>query len=208
MGIIGIYNYTIILTFIGVASAITGMTFALSGHPARAILCLLICGVCDMFDGKIARTRKRTRFEESYGIQLDSLCDVVCFGVLPAIIGYSIGLSKWYCIPILVFYVLAAITRLAFFNVQEELRKAEGKSVKRTYYTGLPVTNSAIIFAFVYGLRLIIGESIYLVVYAVALILVALAFIAKVRVVKVGPRGLAVLFAIGVVELILMLCLK
>ena len=57
-------------------------------------------------------------------------------------------------------------------------------------------------------MRLIIGESIYLVVYAVALILVALAFIAKVRVVKVGPRGLAVLFAIGVVELILMLCLK
>ena len=77
---IGYYNYTVVLTYISLASSVFGMTQAIHGRFKTAILCLAISGLCDMFDGKIARTKKdRTEDEKAFGIQIDSLCDVVCF---------------------------------------------------------------------------------------------------------------------------------
>ena len=54
--LIGFYNYTVILTYIGLISSVYGMTEALDGHFTKAIACLVISGICDMLDGKIART--------------------------------------------------------------------------------------------------------------------------------------------------------
>ena len=57
-----------------------------------------------MFDGKIARTKKnRTEDEKRFGIQIDSLCDVVCFGVFPIVLCYELGMTHFYSIPILNF---------------------------------------------------------------------------------------------------------
>ena len=57
--------------------------FAVNGHLHLGVMCLAISGLCDMFDGKIARTKKnRTEVEKRFGIQIDSLSDIVCFGVL------------------------------------------------------------------------------------------------------------------------------
>ena len=54
---IGFYNYTVILTYIGLASAITGIYIAMDGrHILFSVIALMIAGLCDMFDGKIART--------------------------------------------------------------------------------------------------------------------------------------------------------
>ena len=53
----------------------------------------VLCGVTDMFDGKVASTMKRNEAEKAFGIQIDSLCDLISFGVLPLAIGYGIGLS-------------------------------------------------------------------------------------------------------------------
>ena len=86
---ISFYNYTVILTYISLVSSVIGMLLAcgLCGgepRPTYAIICLMVSGLCDMFDGKIARTKKdRTDDEKKFGIQIDSLCDAVCFGVLP-----------------------------------------------------------------------------------------------------------------------------
>ena len=67
---------------------------SLNGHLDLAVLCLALSGLCDMFDGKIARTKKdRTEIEKRFGIQIDSLCDVVCFGVFPAMICYCLGVN-------------------------------------------------------------------------------------------------------------------
>ena len=56
---IGFYNYTVILTYIGLASAVTGIYFAMEGkYVIVSVIALLIAGLCDMFDGKIARTKK------------------------------------------------------------------------------------------------------------------------------------------------------
>ena len=94
--VVGFYNYTVLLTYFGVVSAIAGIGLAMYDRTSMAIVCLMISGFCDLFDGSIARTRQRTENEKKFGIQIDSLADLVCFGVLPVAIGYSIGLTKWF----------------------------------------------------------------------------------------------------------------
>ena len=86
---IGIYNYTVVLTYIGMLSGFAGITFAMHDNLHSALICLVIAGVCDMFDGKIASTMDRTQREKRFGIQIDSLSDLISFGVLPAVIVVS-----------------------------------------------------------------------------------------------------------------------
>lgn len=135
---IGFYNYTVILTYMGLASSLIGIYLAMSGsHITMAVIALMISGLCDMFDGKVARTRKRTDDEKKFGIQIDSLCDLICFGLLPAAIGYSVGMNKFYHIAIMIFFTLAALIRLAYFNVAEESRQVRTSEARREY-EGLP----------------------------------------------------------------------
>ena len=86
---IGFYNYTVILTYLGTLSGFLGITFAFNEKPLIALICLIFAGLCDMFDGKVASTKQRTQQEKRFGIQIDSLSDVICFGVLPAVIVYQ-----------------------------------------------------------------------------------------------------------------------
>ena len=105
-------------------------------------------GLCDMFDGRIARTKKnRTAEQKGFGIQIDSLCDIVAFGILPAVITIVVCGSVWYAVLIAALYVLAGLIRLAYFNVTEELRQQETDECRKTY-TGLPITSAALIFPF------------------------------------------------------------
>ena len=84
-GLIGVYDYTVILTYMSLLSATFGMVQATRGHYTLAVLCVLFAGICDAFDGAVARTKKnRTEDEKNFGIQLDSLCDVISFGFFPA----------------------------------------------------------------------------------------------------------------------------
>ncbi|MEZ4508362.1 MAG: CDP-alcohol phosphatidyltransferase family protein [Eubacteriales bacterium] len=111
---VGFYNYTVILTYFGVVSAVLGIGLSMYGHTSMAIVCLMISGFCDLFDSSIARTKMRTDDEKKFGIQIDSLADMICFGVLPVAIGFSIGLTHWYEAVALIIYVLAALIRLAY----------------------------------------------------------------------------------------------
>lgn len=141
---IGFYDYTVILTYIGFASGVTGMFCASTRHLRLAVFFLAFSGLCDMFDGKIARTKKnRTDDEKSFGIQIDSLCDVVCFGVLPIQICFKLGMKHIYSMIILILYGLAGVIRLGYFNVMEAKRQSE-TSENRKYYQGLPITSMAI----------------------------------------------------------------
>ena len=107
---LGFYDYTVVLTYISLVISVFGMTRALAGDFKVAILCLALSGLCDMFDGKIARTKKdRTEDEKKFGIQIDSLCDVVCFGVFPALICYCLGMDRIPGIIILCLYCVVGI---------------------------------------------------------------------------------------------------
>lgn len=190
MKFIGFYNYTVILTYISLVSSVLGIKFAYDGRVGLAVCCLAFSGICDMFDGAIARTKKdRTEDQKNFGIQLDSLCDVICFGVLPAIILYFLGIDSIVGIAMLIFYVLCAVIRLAFFNVLETKRqKSEGGCTKA--YRGLPVTSAAIILPFFFLLGLFLPDKVMIVIYYILPVLVGLAFITDFRVPKLDVSRL------------------
>ncbi|MBQ8639684.1 MAG: CDP-alcohol phosphatidyltransferase family protein [Lachnospiraceae bacterium] len=143
---IGVYDYTVVLTYISLASSIIGMFLAMNMKIGLAVGCLALSGFLDMFDGKVARTKKdRTELEKNFGIQIDSLCDVICFGVLPVIICYQMGMRSLIGIAVLVMYCLCGMIRLGYFNVVEEMRQKE-TSENRKYYQGLPITSISVLF--------------------------------------------------------------
>lgn len=225
---IGVYDYTVILTYLSLLSAGCGIVISLTGagHPYFGMFFLLFCGLCDAFDGKVARTKEdRTQLEMNYGIQIDSLSDVVAFGVLPACIGAammwrsplfndlfdSLGrpfglILRFVLLAVLVLYILAAVIRLAYFNVTEEERqKTEGGT--RKYYTGLPVTSASIIFPVILILQHIIPADITP-LYFVFAILTGFAFLAKFSVRKPSLRGILILVGIGALEGALMILFR
>ena len=195
MKLVGFYNYTVWLTYAGAAAAVCGIFFSAGGHPFWGVICLLFAGATDMFDGKIASTMKRNEAEKNFGIQIDSLCDLISFGVLPVAIGYGLGLSGGFFFVSAVLYIICAIIRLAYFNVDEIMRQKNENGSRKTYY-GLPVTAAAMLLPLIYGLKDLLGAAL-LPVYQVALFAVAAAFILKFKIRK--PRGAAlwVIFALG-----------
>lgn len=149
---IGFYDYTVILTYMSLVSAIGGIALVTSDHPILATFCLMFCGMCDMFDGKVARSKKnRTQDEKSFGIQIDSLVDVVAFGALPGIMTIELCGHSWYAYIISALFVLAGVIRLAYYNVTEELRQKDTDEVRKNY-SGLPITSSSLIFPFFFCL--------------------------------------------------------
>lgn len=89
----------------------------------------------DFFDGKVARWRNKSSL---MGQELDSLADLISFGVAPATVGFSIGFQTWVDQLILSFYVLSGLTRLARFNVTVAMLPKD-KTGKSKYFEGTPV---------------------------------------------------------------------
>ena len=203
---IGFYDYTVILTYISFASSISGIFLATRGHFNWAIFCLAFSGLCDMFDGKIARTKKnRTEDEKRFGIQIDSLCDVVCFGVFPIVLCYELGMTHFYSIPILIFYGLAGVIRLGYFNVMEEKRQQETDE-KRKYYQGLPITSIAVILPFLYAISNLCQDN-FEIVLSLAMLLTGLLFVINFKFPKPNNKQLTVLIiVVAAVVLYLLFC--
>ena len=192
---IGFYSYTVVLTYLGLASAAMGMILTFQGFAKYALFCLAFSGLCDMFDGKVARLKKdRTEDEKRFGIQIDSLCDVVCFGAFPMILCYSIGMRGPAGISILVFYLIAGVIRLAFFNVMEEKRQDETDEARK-YYQGLPITSIAIILPLLCTLRPLLGHR-FLSELHICILSVGLLFIINFPLRKPGWKMLTLLVAI------------
>lgn len=145
---IGFYHYGVILTYLSLAAAIVGICFSVGGnrdaYPEVGVICLLISGICDAFDGAVARTRKnRTREDRMFGERIDSLADLIAFGVAPAMIGFGMQINRWFYIPVYIIFVLCGLIRLAYFDVTEQIRTEDPNCGKRTYYEGMPITNVA-----------------------------------------------------------------
>ena len=200
---LGIYNYTVILTYFGMLVSFTGLTFAVQGNLRAAITCLMISGVCDMFDGKIASTMERTAREKRFGIQIDSLSDLVCFGVLPAAITWQLSDGHASGFYISALYLLCALIRLAWFNVDEEERQGESDGA-REVYLGLPVTMAALFLPAVLG----IGRALGLPLGRLAaglLLLMGAAFLTPFRLKKPALVGKLGMLAAGSAGLIILL---
>jgi CDP-diacylglycerol--serine O-phosphatidyltransferase len=200
---LGFYNYTVVLTYIGMLSAFCGILLAGSGNIDGAVLCLMTSGICDMFDGPIARTMERTPEEKKFGIQIDSLSDLISFGVLPGVILYRITEASMWGIVAAALYVLCALIRLAYFNVMEEERQKQTTEA-RTCYQGLPVTVSAILIPVLCLRQSWLGFRRGQSVLAVMLVM-ALAFLLPIKVEKPHSLGKIILSVLGVCCLGLMI---
>jgi len=193
---IGYYNYTVILTYIGTFFGFVGVTYASGDNFRMALICLIVAGFCDMFDGKIASTMKRTKEEKMFGIQIDSLSDLICFGLLPALIAHrSVG-REMINTTICGMYLLCALVRLAWFNVDEELRQNQEEG-GRERYLGLPVTTSAILVPLAYGglnlLKLPVDKILPWV-----MLMIAVAFVSPVQLKKPKLVGKLIMMVIGI----------
>ena len=195
---IGFYNYTVWLTYIGMLSSVVGIGFACGGNITAAVICLMFSGFCDMFDGIVARTKKdRTDEERRYGIQLDSLSDVVCFGVLPVAIGYNIGATAWWQVAVMAAFALAGLIRLAYYNVTEETRQQQ-TTEKRKHYLGVPITTSALTVPLLFCFRSLLGAHFPL-AYTLLLLINGALFITPVQVKKPTKTGLLIMLVLGII---------
>ena len=188
MRLIGFYDYTVFLTYLSLISSVLGMTRAIHGDYKLAIFCLAFSGICDAFDGIVARTKKdRTADQKNFGIQLDSLCDVICFGLFPAMICYLLGVRGTLGVILVVFYTLCAVIRLAFFNVLEAKRQTtEGGATKS--YRGLPVTSIAFILPLTFWLQFLVSDMTFLVLLHLVLLGVGFLFVLDFKLPKPSPQ--------------------
>lgn len=225
---LGYYNYTTFLTYLSLMSAGLGIVTSLGGdgHPYAGMFFLLFCGLCDAFDGKVARTKKnRTEEECNFGVQIDSLSDIVAFGVLPVCIGAALikadllaafkngqALGKVTTVllaAVMALYLLTGMIRLAYFNVTEEQRQ-KTETGARKYYYGLPITSAALVFPTVLLVKYILERTTstdITPVYFAVMALCAIAFVAKFQLKKPGLRGILIMVGIGIVEAIILFLL-
>lgn len=194
---IGFYDYTVVLTFMSLVSTVIGMTQAMDGRFRTALICLAISGLCDTFDGRIARTKKdRTDDQKLYGIQLDSLCDVVCFGVFPAMICYLMGLNGVVSIAALCYFVLCGVIRLAYFNVLETNRQSGDPDAEKVYH-GLPITSIAVILPLVFVAGMFVGDTAFQWMLLATMLIVGTLYIIDFRMRK--PKDWMIFVLIGIV---------
>lgn len=208
MFIVNIKKSTI-LTYIGVIFAVISMYFAFTkiafseiGYLRFSLIFLMLSGVCDMFDGKVARACKRTKEEKEFGVQLDSLADTVNFVVLPVIIMLSLGLTTIIDVVIYSFFIICGISRLGYFNITANL----DAPVKN--YTGLPVTSTAVIFPVLGILHGLIPENIFCAMYLIITLLVGLLFIAKIKIPKLKGMAYVIIPILAVILTVLLLVIR
>lgn len=196
---IGFYNYTVILTYLSLMISVGGLFMAADGRIEMAVFCLMTSGFLDLFDGMVARTKKdRTEDQRSFGIQIDSLTDVVCFGALPALIAYMVGLRAVWQILILMVFATCGMIRLGYYNVTEQHRQEATTEVRRTY-CGLPITSSSLIVPFVFLFRGGLAAQSFEILLSITMLLCGVAFITPIRVKKPHGRSIAALVLVGVV---------
>lgn len=199
---IGLWDRSMWLTYAGGAIAVAGIVFAAHADLRLALICLILAGLADLFDGPVAR-RLRSRTtpswepgehhldrQSAYGLQLDSLVDVLSFLALPVVIVtfqlMAAGTpTAWWQVAVLAGYAIAGVARLAWFNATTEA------TPPATHYRGLPVTYAALILPLLSFARIGLAPSVFAGLVMAEMIVLAVLFLVDVRVPK--PRGAAYL---------------
>src|SRR5437899_5960813 len=131
----------------GVLAIFAVMAYLETGRLSRLYLAAALIPVAlvlDVLDGRVARSR---RVHSAMGRELDSLADVISFGVAPAAIAYGAGMTGLWDIVILVYFVCCGVSRLARFNITAEELSGGGAKVK--YFEGTPIPTSLVLVAIV-----------------------------------------------------------
>ena len=156
---IGFYDYTVILTYLGALSGLLGISLSMGSKFLGAILCMAAALVCDTLDGMVARRKKnRTRQEMLFGIQIDSLCDLISFGLCPSVLFYMLGMNSLFDKLLLACYCLCCVIRLGYFNVLA----TEAELGTKGDFHGLPVVCLDVMVPAVYLLFRLTGDCLWI----------------------------------------------
>lgn len=200
---IGCFNKSVLLTYLGIFLSLFGIwglllpaDFERVSSVDLAVICLILAGICDLFDGVVARKCSRSELQKNFGVQIDTLADVISFLVFPSILLRFICQGSHTAVFLIIaFYVLCGIDRLAWFNIHAE--------EFRGFYQGLPVTYTALIVPCVY----VFADSSFLgMILPAVYCLLGILFILNIQIPK--PRGIFYgIFGILAVVLILFILL-
>lgn len=170
----------------GLLCAVLGIYFAILGHFPLAMIGVLWAALFDWGDGIIARKMKgRTEEQRSFGGQLDSLIDIVSFGVFPAVFLLSYGNFNPWFLPGAFLVIAGSAIRLSYFNVFGLL---DGKT-----YMGMAVDNNSIILAFVFLFEWLFGYAVFSIVLYVVIMLIVVFNLAPIRIPKFTGKWFYVL---------------
>ncbi len=135
----GVFLLPATITSIGLLAGFYSMVSAVTGHFEVAAVMIVIAFICDGLDGRVARA---SRTSSQFGVEYDSLSDVVAFGVAPAMLAYSWALKPIgsFGIGVTGLFVMCAALRLARFNVQTA-------TADKSRFVGLPVPGAAAMMA-------------------------------------------------------------
>ncbi len=200
---------SVLLTYLGVIFAMlsayfafTKMAFSEISYLRFSLIFLMLSGICDMFDGKVARMCKRTKEEKEFGIQIDSLADTFNFVALPIVIMLSLGLNSVIDLIVYTIFIICGISRLGYFNVNASL----DNPVK--YYSGLPVTSTAIIYPVIGLLHGHIPECTFGIIYIIVTLLTGILFVTKIKVPKSKGIAYIIIPLIAALLAVLLLVIK
>lgn len=183
--ILGCWNPSVILTYLGTIIATLGIGFAVNGALSGALSCLVIAGLIDLVDGPVARAVRRDERAKRFGVVLDSVADVIAFLALPVVILTSIrpGLLS---VGVAAAFAIAGLARLAHFTIDAD------SEAPVSHYLGLPVTYAALIVPVTGLAKPLLPEPGFGVLLAAVMLATAVAFVVPVRIAK--PRGRAYIF--------------
>lgn len=207
---IGVYNLANFVTLLGLACAVVSCFIAGNGSDTAlkiAVCVFLLSGLCDMFDGRIARgAGSRTRKEKVFGIQIDTVCDMVSFGVAPAVICYFCGFNKWYDILVYIVYAACAAIRLAYFNTQAI---EETPDLNMKGFTGVPVPFSCLVMPLLMIVKTVVPTVLAVnVIFNIIMFMVGIAFILNIKIKKLNVAQSIILIVCEVAFVTLMFVLK
>jgi CDP-diacylglycerol--serine O-phosphatidyltransferase len=168
-----------LVSLAGLVAAVLAIYFAIRGVFPAAMIGLVWAVTFDWFDGRVARAMPaRTDEQRLYGGQLDSLIDVVSFGVAPAVVLLAVGgFSAWF-LPGAVVVFAAAVVRLAYFNVF-------GLAGDATY-RGLALDNNALILVALFAFKPLLAAPVFAGVLYAGLIGLAALNLSSLRTPKFG----------------------
>ncbi len=134
-----IYILPNFITTVNIVCGVLAMISSIKGEFVKACWLIVISGVADSLDGRVARLAKATT---AFGVQYDSLSDLTSFGIAPALLfyNYSLNQSERSGVILPVFFVVCAALRLARFNVgaDENAPLSATKKIRKGYFQGLP----------------------------------------------------------------------
>ena len=125
-----------------VLAVMSGLTDGTTRGLLIASVLIPLALVFDILDGRIARWRHQ---QSSLGRELDSLADVISFGVAPAAMAYGAGMRGGWDVAVLLYFVACGVSRLARYNVSAAALAGEGEKV--TYFEGTPIPSSVLLVA-------------------------------------------------------------